>query len=85
MVAHCSFIHFVFGSAVQLHPRAQEHTAVVGMDSLRRQAAMPRSLTRNKRTAAGIAALLLAGGAGAAVFLHHAQLQKRKKRTARSV
>ena len=86
MVEHYSFTHLVVAVlSSELHPRAQEHTAAVGMDNLRRQAAMPRSMTRNKRTSAGIAALLLTGGAGAALFLHHAQLQRRKKRTARSV
>ena len=49
------------------------------MDSLERQLALPRSLLKDRRSGIGIAALLLAGGSGVALFLQQAKLQQEKK------
>lgn len=49
------------------------------MDTLGRPLAKAKSLASRKRVTAGIAALLIVGGSGAALLARDAQLQQRRR------
>lgn len=49
------------------------------MELLKRQTDLPRSILRSRKSAISVAALLLAGGSGVALFLQQSNLHQRNK------